>query len=154
MAIWVVCEHLCYQNSIISMKCNNSAAFDSETYDTNYITQNQILWTGNFKVMHDRGIGFTLFCLVMMLAFIPLNTGILKKERINPQKLPCFSMMFHYIILWLVYSVLQVQLGLLAQFFLRPQIHTHKFNSFWHHFWNSYLITSEPTSCPVWQCSS
>lgn len=80
--------------------------------------------------MHDRGIGPTLFCLVITLAFIPVNTGILKKEGITPQKLLCFSLKFHYIMLWLVYGVLQVQLGLLAQFFVRPQIHTHMFNSF------------------------
>jgi len=80
--------------------------------------------------MHDRGIGPTLFCLVMMLAFIPVNTGILKKEGTTTQKLPCFSMKFHYVMLWLVYGVLQVQLGSLVQFFLRPQIHTHMSNSF------------------------
>ena len=61
--------------------------------------QNRILWPGNFKEMHDRRIDPKLFCLVMMLGFIPVNTGILKKGSITPQKLPCFPMKFHYIIL-------------------------------------------------------
>jgi len=80
--------------------------------------------------MHNRGIGPTIFCSVMMIAFIPVNAGILKKEGITLQKLPCFSMKFHYIMLWLVYGVLQVQLGISAQVFLRPQIHKHMFSSF------------------------
>jgi len=83
--------------------------------------------------MHDRGIGLTLFCLVMLLAFIPVNAEILKKEGVTLQKLPCFSMKFNYIMLWLVYGVLQVQIRILAQIFLRPQIHTHTYSDtiFW-----------------------